>query len=191
LLHWYNGKQRLEYNSYLSINIATGHQKALLQQLQQEFTAMPSRRPFKYNYMSELVNKQYTLLNGILSTTNFIAFLTILVASMGMFGLISLIAKQKIKEIGVRKVLGASVQNIVAMLSKDFLKLVFIASIIELPLSWYAMKNWLNDFAYRIQIQWWMLLLTGVIALLIALITVSYQSIKAALMNPVKSLKSE
>jgi putative ABC transport system permease protein len=191
LLHWYNGKQRLEYNSYLSINAGPGHQKELLQQLQQEFTAMPSRRPFKYNYMSELVNKQYTLLNGILSTTNFIAFLTILVAAMGMFGLISLLAKQKVKEIGVRKVLGASVQNIVTMLSKDFLKLVFIASVIALPLSRYTMKNWLNDFAYRIQIQWWMLLLTGLIALLIALITVSYQSIKAALMNPVKSLKSE
>jgi putative ABC transport system permease protein len=191
LLHWYNGKQRLAYNNFLSINTAAGHQQEVLQQLQQEFTAMPSRRPFKYNYMSDLVNKQYTLLNGILSTTNFIAFLTILVASMGMFGLISLLAKQKVKEIGVRKVLGASVQNIVTLLSKDFLKLVFIASIIALPLSWYAMKNWLNDFAYRIQIQWWMLLLTSVIALLIALISVSYQSIKAALMNPVKSLKSE
>jgi putative ABC transport system permease protein len=152
---------------------------------------MASRRPFKYSYMADLVNKQYTLLNGILSTTNFIAFLTILVAAMGMFGLISLIAKQKVKEIGVRKVLGASVPNIVMLLSMDFLKLVAIASVIALPLSWYTMKNWLNDFAYRIQIQWWMLLLTSVIALLIALITVGYQSIRAALVNPVKSLKSE
>jgi putative ABC transport system permease protein len=191
LLHYYNGKQKLADNNFLSINTSPGYQKILLQQLQTDFAGMASRRPFKYNYMADLVNQQYTLLNGILSTTNFIAFLTILVAAMGMFGLISLMAKQKVKEIGVRKVLGASVANIVTMLSKDFLKLVAIASLIALPLSWYAMKNWLNDFAYRIQIQWWMLLLTAVIALLIALVTVGFQSIKAALLNPVKSLKSE
>lgn len=191
LLHWYTGKQKLEYNNYLSINVTTNYQKQLLQQLQQDFAAMPSRRPFKYNYMSDLVNQQYTLLNGILTTTNYIAFLTILVASMGMFGLISLLAKQKVKEIGVRKVLGASIQNIVTMLSKDFLKLVLIASIIALPVAWYAMYNWLNDFAYRIEIKWWMLLLTSVIAIIIVLFTVSFQSIKAALMNPVKSLRSE
>ncbi len=191
LVHRYAGKKSLKNNNYLSLNIIAGHQKEVLEQLEQDFKTMPSRRQFKYQYMADLVHKQYTLLNGILSTTNFIAFLTILVASMGMFGLISLIAKQKVKEIGVRKVLGASVANIVTMLSKDFLKLVAIASIIALPVSWYTMKNWLNDFAYRIQIQWWMLLLTAVIALLIALITVGFQSIKAALLNPVKSLKSE
>jgi putative ABC transport system permease protein len=191
LLHYYNGRQKLADNNFLSVNTAPGYQKILLQQLQSDFAGMASRRPFKYSYMADLVNKQYTLLNGILSTTNFIAFLTILVAAMGMFGLISLIAKQKVKEIGVRKVLGASVPNIVMLLSMDFLKLVAIASVIALPLSWYTMKNWLNDFAYRIQIQWWMLLLTSVIALLIALITVGYQSIRAALVNPVKSLKSE
>lgn len=191
LLHWYTGKQKLEYNNYLSINVTPNYQKQLLQQLQHDFAAMPSRRPFKYEYMSDLVNQQYTLLNGILTTTNYIAFLTILVASMGMFGLISLLAKQKVKEIGVRKVLGASIQNIVTMLSKDFLKLVLIASIIALPVAWYAMHNWLNDFAYRIEIKWWMLLLTSVIAIIIVLFTVSFQSIKAALMNPVKSLRSE
>jgi putative ABC transport system permease protein len=101
------------------------------------------------------------------------------------------LAKQKVKEIGVRKVLGASIQNIVTMLSKDFLKLVLIASIIALPVAWYAMHNWLNDFAYRIEIKWWMLLLTSVIAIIIVLFTVSFQSVKAALMNPVKSLRSE
>jgi putative ABC transport system permease protein len=110
---------------------------------------------------------------------------------MGMFGLISLLAKQKVKEIGVRKVLGASIQNIVTMLSRDFLKLVVIASVIALPVAWYAMHNWLNDFAYRIEIKWWMLLLTSVIAIIIVICTVGFQSIKAALMNPVKSLRSE
>ncbi|MDB5279826.1 MAG: acidobacterial duplicated orphan ABC-type permease-like protein [Ferruginibacter sp.] len=191
LLHWYTGKQKLAGNNYLSINTTSGYQQQLLQRLQKDFAAMPGRRPFKYDYMSDLVNQQYTLLNGILSTTNFIAFLTILVASMGMFGLIALLAKQKIKEIGVRKVLGASIQNIVAMLSKDFLKLVLVASIIALPVAWYAMHNWLNDFAYRIEIKWWMLVLTSGIAVLIVLFTVGFQSVKAALMNPVKSLRSE
>ncbi|MDN3655945.1 ABC transporter permease [Ferruginibacter paludis] len=191
LLHWYTGKQKLAGNNYLSINATSAYQQQLLQRLQKDFAAMPSRRPFKYDYMSDLVNQQYILLNGILSTTNFIAFLTILVASMGMFGLIALLAKQKIKEIGVRKVLGASIQNIVAMLSKDFLKLVLVASIIALPVAWYAMHNWLNDFAYRIEIKWWMLVLTSVIAILIVLFTVGFQSVKAALMNPVKSLRSE
>jgi putative ABC transport system permease protein len=105
--------------------------------------------------------------------------------------LISLLAKQKVKEIGVRKVLGASIQNIVTLLSKDFLKLVIIASIIALPIAWYAMSRWLNDFAYRIEIQWWMLLMTSVIAIIIVVFTVGFQSVKAALMNPVKSLKSE
>jgi putative ABC transport system permease protein len=191
LMHWYNGKQKLGDNKYLSINVAPAFQKQLLLQLEHDFAAMPSRRPFKYTYMSDLVNNQYTLLNGILTTTNFIAFLTILVASMGMFGLISLLAKQKVKEIGVRKVLGASIQNIVTMLSADFLKLVLIASVIALPVAWYTMHNWLNDFAYRIEIKWWMLLLTSIIATIIVLLTVSFQSIKAALMNPVKSLRSE
>jgi putative ABC transport system permease protein len=191
LLHWYNGKQKLSGNNYLSINTPPAYQKQLLQRLQKDFAVMPSRRPFKYDYMSDLVNGQYTLLNGILSTTNFIAFLTILVASMGMFGLIALLAKQKVKEIGVRKVLGASIQNIVTMLSKDFLKLVLVASVIALPVAWYAMHNWLNDFAYRIEIKWWMLVLTSVIAILIVLFTVGFQSVKAALMNPVKSLRSE
>ena len=191
LMHWYNGKQALNDNNFLSINIIAGRQKEILKSLENEFKIMPSRRPFKFQYMTDLVNKQYTLLNGILSTTNFIAFLTILVASMGMFGLISLLAKQKVKEIGVRKVLGASIQNIVTLLSKDFLKLVIIASIIALPIAWYAMSRWLNDFAYRIKIEWWMLLLTSVIAIVIVLLTVGFQSVKAALMNPVKSLKSE
>jgi putative ABC transport system permease protein len=191
LMHWYNGRQALNDNIYLSLNVIAGRQKEVLKNLEKEFKIMPSRRPFKFQYMMDLVNKQYTLLNGILSTTNFIAFLTILVASMGMFGLISLLAKQKVKEIGVRKVLGASIQNIVTLLSKDFLKLVIIASIIALPIAWYAMSRWLNDFAYRIEIQWWMLLMTSVIAIIIVVFTVGFQSVKAALMNPVKSLKSE
>jgi putative ABC transport system permease protein len=108
-----------------------------------------------------------------------------------LFGLATFIAEQRTKEIGVRKVLGASVPNLVSMLSKDFLKLVAIASLIAFPVAWWAMHKWLQDFAYRIRIEWWVFVLAAFIALLIALLTVSVQAIKAAVANPIKSLRTE
>ena len=141
--------------------------------------------------MTDKIDGQYALLDNILKVTNYIALLTILIAAMGMFGLISLFAKQRVKEIGIRKVLGASVAGIVRLLSKDFLLLVGIAIIIASPLAWYVMNNWLQDFAYRIHINWWMFFMAGIIAISIALITISFQAIKAAIANPVKSLRSE
>jgi putative ABC transport system permease protein len=119
------------------------------------------------------------------------AILAILIACMGLFGLATYAAEQRIKEIGIRKVLGASVNNIVEMLSKDFLVLVLISSIIAFPLAWWAMHSWLQDFAYRITISWWVFILAGAIALFIALATISFQAIKAAVANPVKSLRTE
>ncbi len=98
---------------------------------------------------------------------------------------------QRVKEIGIRKVLGASVINIVGLLSKDFLKLVIIASVIAFPLAWYAMNNWLQDFAYRINIPWWIFIIAAIIAGCIAFFTISFQAIKAAIANPVKSLRTE
>ena len=117
--------------------------------------------------------------------------LAIFVACLGLLGLSSYNVLQRTKEIGVRKVLGASISSIVVLLSKDFLKLVVIASLIAFPLAWGVMNQWLQDFASRINIQWWVFLIAGISALIIALITISFQSIKAALMNPVKSLKTE
>jgi putative ABC transport system permease protein len=165
--------------------------KPVMNQLKKAFKTMPSRRDFSYELMSSRVDEQYALLDGILKVTNYIALLTILIAAMGMFGLISLFAKQRVKEIGIRKVLGASVSGIVKLLSKDFLLLVGIAIIIATPIAWYVMNNWLQDFAYRITISWWMFLLSGFFTILIALITVSFQAIKAAIANPVESLRSE
>jgi putative ABC transport system permease protein len=118
-------------------------------------------------------------------------FLAILIACLGLFGLAAFTAEQRTKEIGVRKVLGASVASIVALLSKDFLKLVLLAILIALPLAWYAMNEWLTSFAYRIDLAWWMFALAGLLAVFIALSTVAFQSIKAALMNPVKSLRTD
>jgi len=117
--------------------------------------------------------------------------LTIFVACLGLFGLATYTAEQRTKEIGIRKVLGASVVSVTKMLSKDFIKLVFIACLIAFPLSWWAMNKWLQSFAYRINISWWMFLAAAIIAILIALITVSFQAIKAAVANPVESLRSE
>jgi putative ABC transport system permease protein len=119
------------------------------------------------------------------------AIWAIFIACLGLFGLTTFTVESRIKEIGVRKVLGASVQSIVSLLSKDFLLLVFIALLIASPVAWYFMHQWLQDFAYRIDISWWVFALAGFIAVAIALSTVFYQAVKAAVINPVKSLKAE
>jgi putative ABC transport system permease protein len=190
LVQWYGGKANLR-NRYLSVRTDPGYIKPVMNKLEQDFKTMPSRRDFNYELMSSRVDEQYALLDGILKVTNYIALLTILIAAMGMFGLISLFAKQRVKEIGIRKVLGASVSGIVKLLSKDFLLLIGAAIIIATPIAWYIMKNWLQDFAYRINISWWMFFMAGIFAVLIALITISFQAIKAAIANPVDSLRSE
>jgi putative ABC transport system permease protein len=117
--------------------------------------------------------------------------MAILISCLGLFGLAAFSAEQRNKEIGIRKVLGASVTGIVGLLSKDFLKLVVVAMLIATPIAWYGMNKWLQAFAYKINISWWMFALAGLMAIFIALFTVSFQAIKAALANPVKSLKTE
>lgn len=191
LLHWYGGKQGLDYNNYLSIRIEGNHKKEILQQLEAELKTIPARRSFKYDYMNDLVNKQYAMIDGILKTTNFVALLTIIISCMGMFGLISLFARQRVKEIGIRKVLGAGVPGLIALLSKDFIRLVVIACLVAFPVAWWAMNSWLQSFAYRINIQWWMFALAGIISLLIAAGTVGVQALRAAIANPVTALRND
>lgn len=146
---------------------------------------------FNYEFLDQRFKQQYKddqlLGNVILLFSGLIIF----VACLGLFGLSLFIIGQRTKEIGVRKVLGASIPGIVSLLSKDFLKLVVVSIIIASPIAWYAMTQWLNDFTYHIDIEWWIFALAGIVALCIALFTVSYQAIKAALMNPIKSLKAE
>jgi putative ABC transport system permease protein len=190
IIHWYGGKASLE-NRFLSLRTDPEYLVPVMEQLQVAFKSMPSRRSFSYEFMRDRVDKQYALLDGILKATNYIALLTILIASLGMFGLIALFAKLRVKEIGIRKVLGASVETIVRLLSKDYLLLVGIAFLIASPLAWFIMNRWLMDFAYRVEIKWWMFGLAGLMALSIALLTVGFQAIKAALVNPVKSLRTE
>ena len=119
------------------------------------------------------------------------AVLAILIACLGLFGLVTYMAEQRVKEIGIRKVLGASVGSVMQLLSKDFVRLVLIAFVIGAPIAWWVMHNWLEDFAYRVNLQWWVFVAAGSIALVIALVTVGVQAIKAALANPVNSLRTE
>ncbi len=155
------------------------------------YQRLNAEKPFEYYFLDDTFNSLYksearlSMLFGV-----FTAF-ALFIACLGLFGLAAFTAEQRTKEIGVRKVLGASVASIVTLLSKDFLKLVLIAIVIASPLAWYAMHRWLQDFAYKISIEWWVFVLAGLLAVTIALLTVSFQSIKAALLNPVNALRSE
>ena len=145
----------------------------------------------EYSFMDKKLNDQYLAENRFSKFFLYFSILSLIIACLGLFGLTAFTVQQRIKEIGIRKVLGASVSNITAMLSTDFLKLVFVSAIIAVPIAWYVMNNWLQDFAYRTTISWWMFTIADAAALLIALITVSVQAIKAAVANPVKSLRTE
>ena len=146
---------------------------------------------FSGKFYDEELNSYYAADRQMGLLYRVFAGLTILIACLGLFGLAAFTAEQRTKEIGVRKVLGASVLSIVALLSKDFLKLVLIAIVMASPIAYFAMRRWLEDFAHRIELAWWVFAGAGLLTVGIALLTVSYQSIKAALMNPVKSLRSE
>ncbi len=163
----------------------------VLKQAESKWKAMAPGMPFSYRFLDESFNQMYRTEQRIGRIILIFSTLAILIACLGLFGLSTFIAEQRTKEIGIRKVLGASVSGIVQLLSKDFIKLVALSFIFAAPLAWYFMNKWLQDFAYRIHISWWIFLLAGVLAVTIALVTVSFQAIKAALMNPVRSLRTE
>jgi putative ABC transport system permease protein len=148
-------------------------------------------QPFEYSFLDEHFTELYEADRAVSKVVGILAGLAILISCLGLFGLASYSAERRVKEIGIRKVLGASVQNITAMLSKDFIKLVLIANLIAWPLAWIGISRWLQDFAYRVPVSWWVFVVAAGIAILIALFTVSFQAIKAAIANPVKSLRTE
>jgi putative ABC transport system permease protein len=147
--------------------------------------------PFQFSFLDATIQKQYETEITQSNIANLFTLMAIFISCLGLFGLAAFSAEQRSKEIGVRKVLGASVGGIVQLLSKDFLKLVSVSFIIASPIAWWAMNKWLQNFAYKIHISWWMFVIAGFVTLLIALITVSFQAIKAAIANPVKSLRTE
>ncbi|MGN8069988.1 ABC transporter permease [Mucilaginibacter sp. 22184] len=162
-----------------------------MQQLQGSFKTNMPNSSFDYEFLDSHIQNLYVSEQHTAQTVTVFSLLAILVACLGLFGLAAFIAEQRTKEIGIRKVLGASVSGITSLLTKDFLKPVLISFLIASPIAWYLMNKWLQDFAYRINIQWWVLVLAGLTALFIAVITISFQSIKAAVANPVDSLKNE
>lgn len=173
------------------VKAKTQDMAGLLASVKKQWTSFKSEEPFRYSFLDESYQATYEAELKTGQILGLFAGLTIFVACLGLFGLATFTAEQRTKEIGVRKVLGASVGSIVTLLSKDFLKLVLIAIVIASPIAWYAMNQWLQDFAYKIDIKWWVFALAGLLVVGIALLTVSFQSVKAALMNPVKSLRSE
>jgi len=147
--------------------------------------------PFDYTVMDDAFNARYKAEDRLASIFSIFTVITIVLAGMGLFGLAAFTIEQRTKEIGIRKVLGASISSINGLLSKDFLKLVLLSILIASPIAWYVMHNWLQGFAYRINIQWWMFAGAGLLAVTVAIITISYHAIRAAVVNPVNSLRSE
>ena len=147
--------------------------------------------PFDYRFVDDQFNNMFLSEMLISKLSRVFAALAIIISCLGLFGLATYTAERRTKEIGVRKVLGASVSGIAGLLSKDFLKLVLISCIVAFPVAWWVMHNWLQSYSYRININPWVFVIAGLAAMLIAVITISFQSIKAAIANPVKSLRTE
>ncbi len=175
----------------ISFKVASANIPAIINEATKKWKTMAPGMPFSYRFLDDSFNDMYQAETRVGKIALIFAVLAIFIACLGLFGLATFIAEQRTKEIGIRKVLGASVQGIVQMLSKDFLKLVTIAFVFAAPLAWWGMNKWLQDFVYRINIEWWFFAVAGLGALLIALLTVSFQAIRAAIMNPVKSLRTE
>jgi len=178
-------------NGAISVRMHAANPTALMSKIKSKWKELSPNQQFSYSFMDQDFDATYRTEQRI--GTIFISFstLAIVIACLGLFGLAAYAAEQRNKEIGIRKVLGASVSTIVGMLSMDFIKLVLISILIATPIAWWAMNKWLQDFAYRVNIQWYILAMAGAIAILIAFVTISFQSIRAALGNPVDSLRSE
>ena len=176
---------------FYSMRVQTNNLSQTISHIEKAWTTAFPGNPFEHFFLDDYFNRQYENERTFGSLAMVFALLAIFVGCLGLFGLSGYMITQRTKEIGIRKVLGATTGGIVALLSKDILKLVALAILIASPLAWYAMNNWLQDFSHRIDIGWWVFFVAGVIAILIALATVSFQSVKAALANPVESLRSE
>jgi len=176
---------------YFTVRTTGENTEATIAQLTAILNEVDPAHIFEYHFLDDQIASFYSADRKRSQIFTIAALCAILIACLGLFGLAAFTAEQRTKEIGIRKVLGASVSNIVQLLSKDFLKLIGIALILSIPLAWVAMRQWLENFAYSVTIQWWMFALAGIVAAGIALLTVSYQSIRAALSNPANSIKSE
>ncbi|HMH20847.1 MAG TPA: FtsX-like permease family protein, partial [Puia sp.] len=184
----------LKLNSYggnVVVRARPGNAEATIKALEKISQRLNPAYPFSYNFLDQDLANLYKGEQQMGSIFNLFAILAIFISSLGLYGLSAFMAQQRTKEIGVRKVLGASVTTIVYLLSKGFTRLILISVVIALPLSWWAINRWLDSFAYHVAVSWVVFLTGPLAALVIAWVTVSYESLKAALTNPVKSLKTE
>jgi putative ABC transport system permease protein len=178
-------------NDRIALRVSTDHVERLVAQVEDQWRKLAPGRPFSYSFMDDDFNSLYRSEQRIGGISLSFSLLAIFIACLGLFGLAAYDAEQRTREIGIRKVLGASVTGIIAMLSKNFLVLVLIAAVIAFPLSWWAMHHWLQDYAYRISIGWEVFALAGILAVGIALLSVGLQALRSALANPVKSLRAD
>ncbi len=178
-------------NWKVAVKLKSTDLQSSIGQVKKAWTQFAPDYPIDYRFMDENFDKMYKAEEKLMTLVWIFTIIAIFVGCLGLFGLSTYAAERRTKEIGIRKVLGASVNGIVILLSKDFLKLVLLALVIASPIAWYFMNQWLQDFAYRIKINWWMFGLAAIVAVMIALATVSFQAIKAAIANPVKSLRAE
>lgn len=176
-------------NLYVRVN--KNNIAAAIEAIKQTYQKFDVQSPFTYSFLDQNFAKQYQAEQKQGNILLVFTILAIAIACLGLFGLVTFMIEQRVKEIGIRKVLGASVNSIVQLVSTDFIKLVLISAVIAFPIAWWAMHKWLQDFAYRVEIEWWVFALAGIIAMLVALATISIRAIKAAIENPVKSLRSE
>ena len=182
--------ENIEWGNAL-VRTEPGKTKEALASLEKISNNLNPKFPFTYKFSDEEYQKLYKSEQVVSQLARYFAFLAIFISCLGLLGLVIFTAEQRTREIGIRKVLGATMSNVVGLLSKDFLKLVFIANLISWPLGWWAMNTWLQNFEYRTAINWWVFVLAGLAAVLTALLTISFQAIKAAIANPVKSLRTE
>ena len=179
------------YPGNIILKVNTDNLSDLLPTIESNWKSVAAGLPFSYRFMDDSFDRMYRSERRINSIMSIFSGLSIFIACLGLFGLAAFATERRTKEIGIRRVLGATTASLVALLSKDFLKLVVIALLVAIPIGWYFMNQWLQDFAYRVELHWWMFVIAGLLAVLIAFLTVSTQSIKAALSNPIESLRSE
>jgi len=180
-----------EWSGNLLVKLSGRHMQQTIAFLESKWKTLVSHRPFEYSFLDDDYDKLYSSEIRLGKVLNIFASIAVLLAALGLFGLSAFAIQQRTKEIGIRKVLGASAGSIAVLLSNQFVKLVLVALVIASPIAWLVMNNWLQDFVYRVHIGLWIFLVSGMIAVMIALITVSFQAIKAAIANPVKSLRTE
>jgi putative ABC transport system permease protein len=178
-------------NSYLIVNVKAGNYASALGGIEKSWKKVNPNSPFEYSFLDKDFQRNYEKEERTSQLIKYFAIIAIMIACLGLFGLATFTAEQRTKEIGIRKVLGASVFGITSLLSKDFIKLILLSILIASPIAWLAMNKWLENFAYKTDVSWWMFAVTGLLAILIALATISFQAIKAAIANPVKSLRTE